>query len=287
MTRLLLIALLLSGCHSSGIRFNDADVLIDPGHEIDVPPDPPPTDPVDPPSEPDAGPPDVIDVEPPCESITGGMCNLVEQCGCDWGFTCGLAVDGDTCALVEHCVGGIGFTDIEEECSGADQCRPGAICLTRLIEERSYCFQWCAEDSDCDVPGRECAITVTTELPSPCTGTAELPYRVCTIACPPDDGCDLFAGSSDPTGCPTGQACYWDTIITGGGCDVARCLPEGTGGLADDCSSERCRRGFGCYGAVGRGFACRMYCDDAHPCTTGSCHSYGSPARPDLGVCLP
>ncbi len=286
MTRLLVVSLLLAGCHSSGIRFTDADVHLDPGHEPDVTTDPPPPDPVDPPSEPDAGPPDVHE-EPPCDSITGGTCNLVEQCGCYAGFTCSLAVDGDTCVLVEHCTPGLGYVDVEEECTEPGQCRRGTICLTRLIEERSYCFEWCGDDSDCSVPGRTCAITVSTELPPPCTGTAELPYRVCTFACPPDEGCELFAAGSDPTGCSSDQACFWDTIITGGGCDVARCLPEGTGDPGDECSSERCRRGSGCYGAVGEGFFCRTYCDDAHACTTGTCTSYGSSVRPDLGVCLP
>jgi hypothetical protein len=286
MTRLLVLSLLLAGCHSSGIRFTDADVYLDPGREPDVPPDSPP-DTVDSPSEPDVGPPDLIDVEPPCDSITGGTCSLLEQCGCTPGFACDLGVDPATCTIVETCVAGSGLTDVEEACTGAGQCRPGTICLTRLIEETSYCFEWCGDDPDCSVPGRECAITVSTGLPPPCTGTAELPYRVCTFGCPPDEGCELFATGPDPTGCPSGQACFWDTIITGGGCDVARCFPEGTGDPGDDCSSERCRRGSGCYGAIGEGFFCRPYCDDAHACTTGTCTSYGSPPRPDLGVCMP
>jgi hypothetical protein len=279
-----LLPLVLAACHSSALRFTGRDAEPDPGVEPDAATDSPSPDL---PAEPDAGPPDVHE-EPHCDSITGGACSLVEQCGCERGSRCDLGVDGDTCEIVEHCMPGTGRTDVEEECFTGEECLAGTICLTRLIDGRSYCYEWCRDDGDCSVPGRECAITITIELPAPCTGIVTLPHRVCTIACPPDENYDLFATGPDPAICPPGLVCAWDTIVTGGGCDVARCVPEGTGYPGDDCAGGRgCHGGSGCYGSVVDGFYCRTYCDDLHPCTTGTCTSYGSPVRPDLGVCLP
>jgi hypothetical protein len=129
---------------------------------------------------------------------------------------------------------------------------------------------------------------VSFALPAPCYGAAAAPYQACEIGCPPDEGCDLFATGTDPTGCPAGLTCVMDAPLSDGGCDVRMCIPEGTVEEGDDCSGgdPGCRRGMGCYGNSTEGFYCLSYCDVAHPCTVGTCTALGSVTMPSLGICL-
>ncbi len=285
----------LAACDSTGIVLTAGDAAddrrVDPDVYYDPPWDPPRDDGYDHGYEPPWDPP-WPDPEPDCVGLTapsGGICNIVEQCGCMPGFACDFAVDVATCLVIEDCVGGYGALPVEAECTMPGECRPGTTCLFDSGEPMGHCREWCVDSSDCSIPGRECSVTITFTLPSPCTGTGSVPYNVCTLGCPPSAECDLFATGSDLTGCPDGQACARDNPIASGGCDINMCVVEGTGVEGDECtdSAGACLRGTGCYGNETEGYHCLRYCDGTHTCTVGTCTPLGSESWPDLGICVP
>ena len=282
--------LYLAGCDKDNGNdpLPDADAMDDPDVILEPTPDVPTETPEDVPVE---VPPDVDDDA--CTGLTapnGGICNIVEQCGCMPGFACDFQVDPATCLVIESCVGGAGTVDVEGECSSAGECRPGTSCLTRSGDETGYCYEWCVDSSDCSMAGRECTVSVSFTLPSPCTGTGSVPYNACDIGCPDAAGCDLFSTDSSGTtnGCPDGEMCMKDNPIASGGCDVTTCIPEGTGAEGEECSDSAsgCLSSMGCYGNETDGYYCRKYCDDTNTCATGTCTALGSEGDPDLGICI-
>lgn len=280
---LLLTVLLTAGCYSSS-RYRDPPDSgnDDPGIEDgpwDADPDP------DPDPDPDIDP----DPEPECVPVTDGICHVVEQCGCDRGSYCTLVVDTATCLITEDCTPSPGSRSVGEECDARGQCRPGTVCLADGAEPGvGRCYEWCRLTADCSLVASECGLEVGWPLSPPCSGTADVPYRVCTVPCPEDAGCDLFATGVEPTGCPTGQSCIHDGPAVHGGCDVTTCIPEGTGDPGEECEGIGCRRGAACYVLSGGMTRCLSYCttDGIHPCTTGTCTATGSESWPELGVCL-
>jgi hypothetical protein len=285
---LLVMAFCVEGCDRTGILLKPGDVGVDREHEPDDVYEDPSWDPfVDPPGDPS-----LVDLpDDPCVGLTaphGGICNIVEQCGCMPGFACDFQVDPATCMVIESCVAGSGTLPVDAECSGAGQCRPGTSCLAGDGETASRCREWCRDSSDCSIAGRECSEEHSFTMPSPCTGTATVPYMLCSLECPPSEECDLFATDPDPSGCPAGQACIRDNPIFVGGCDINMCVPEGPGEEGDDCtdSSGACRQGLGCYGNDTDGFHCMRYCDDTHGCPVGTCTVLDSESWPDLGICI-
>ncbi|MBW2263878.1 MAG: hypothetical protein JRG91_18110, partial [Deltaproteobacteria bacterium] len=272
----MLVAVLM-GCDGIGIVLTSGDAIVDHGFEPDVYYDPP----YDPPYEPPRDPPPDPHPDPDCTGLTapfGGVCHIVEQCGCMPGFACDFAVDVATCVVIEDCVAGYGTLPVEAECTFAGECRPGTACLFDSGEPYGRCREWCVDSSDCTIAGRECSVTISFTLPPPCTGTGTVPYNVCSLGCPPSAECDLFASGSDPTGCPYGQTCVRDNPIASGGCDINMCVAEGTGEEGDECSETAgaCFRGMGCYGNETEGYHCRLYCDTFHECTTGACAMLGA-----------
>ena len=275
--------LYLAGCdkNNGNDPLPDADATDEPDAMPDPVADLPTETPVDVPTE---APPDGDDDA--CTGLTapsGGICNIVEQCGCMPGFACDFQVDPATCVVIESCVGGAGTVDVEGECDTAGQCRPGTSCLTRTGDETGYCYEWCVDSSDCSMAGRECSVSVSFTLPSPCTGTGSVPYNACDIGCAEDAGCDLFETDStgETNGCPDAEMCMKDNPIASGGCDITACIPEGTGAESGFLSS------MGCYGNETDGYHCRKYCDTEHTCTTGTCTTLGSEGDTDLGICTP
>lgn len=131
-----------------------------------------------------------------------------------------------------------------------DFCVPGAGCVS---SGSSYvCQELCDETADCD-EGTHC------EWP-----WAIDEWGMCT------EGCDLIS----QTGCETaGEACYYSDP------DVAStlCWAEGSLGEGDDCGSmEFCAAGLDCFMVEGTDpieYRCRAYCDDAHPCDSGTCQA--------------
>jgi hypothetical protein len=283
MKHLVIVAVLCAACDATGIELTSSDAAddhrVDPDVYYDPPYDPPWPDPVDP------------DPEPDCVGLTspfGGICNIVEQCGCMPGFACDFMVDSATCTIIEDCVASLGTLPPEAECSTAGQCRPGTACIAAGGESVGRCREWCRDSSDCSVAGRECGEEISFTMPSPCTGTGSVPYLVCTLGCPPSAECDLFARGDDPTGCPDGETCVRDAPIAAGGCDINMCIPAGTAAEGDECGSSGrdCIRGTACYGNATDGYYCRYYCDMSHECETGTCTALGSESMPGLGICI-
>ncbi len=284
------VVILCASCDGTGIELTSGDAVDDRRVDPDVYYDPPWEPPYDPPRDPPPEPlPDLPD--DPCTGLTapfGGICSIVEQCGCMPGFACDFQVDPATCQIIEGCVGGAGTLPVEAECATAGMCRPGTSCIVGDGATVGRCREWCRDSSDCSVPGRECGEEISFTLPSPCSGTGTVPYLVCTLGCPPSAECDLFATGSDPSGCPYGQACIRDNPIVSGGCDINMCVVEGTGLEGDECmdSAGACSRGMGCYGNDTDGYYCRYYCNMTHSCETGTCTMLGSESMPDLGICI-
>ncbi|MBW2264421.1 MAG: hypothetical protein JRG91_20845 [Deltaproteobacteria bacterium] len=90
---------------------------------------------------------------PTCPSLTysaGGVCNIVEQCGCAYGEYCEYTVNDTTCIAWEICMtGSRGTLGIGEACDpSADPCSPGHICMHDTTGT-PVCFRWCEVTTDC------------------------------------------------------------------------------------------------------------------------------------------
>jgi len=224
--------------------------------------------------------------DPGCVSITGGICNLVTQCGCSPGYYCEIFINSEGCTIIEDCQAGSGTLPVESECTALGQCSPGMACLRYTGEETGHCYEWCIDSSDCSIAGRTCDVTVNFTDGASCTSVPS-PYQACSVGCAADAGCDLFDATAG-TPCPTGQMCARDNPIASGGCDIMMCIEEGTGALGDECidSGSGCLPNSGCYGNPTDGYHCRAYCDTTHTCSTGTCTTLGSEGEPDLGICI-
>lgn len=165
-----------------------ADPVVDTGTDVDTPdPEPPDVRP-EPPDEPvedgvwDALVEPSLD-SPACPSLTasmGGVCNIVEQCGCAYGEYCDYTVNVTTCVAWEVCQRGTrGTLGIGEACdTTADHCAPGHICVPDS-SGNPICWRWCETGMDCP-PGYSCSSGPTVE---PCT-TPPFMHGVCW---PPPD----------------------------------------------------------------------------------------------------
>ncbi len=288
-------ALALAGCYGSITFHGDAgDAGGDPGHDPDLdtthdPDTDPSADPVpdfhhdtyddDRPDPGDGGVPDGV----PCWSATadaGGVCSVIDQCGCPPGEWCTWNITGD-CQLIEECYGGAAGTfDVGTECSGdVSECRPGTDCMP--YGSTNLCYEWCVDDDDCSLPGTVCNTPVSFSLPSPCSEVVTAPYMLCSTVCPPDSGCDPLTGGT----CGTGNACYW-----GSECDNLVCGSAGTGLPGDRCVDTGCADGSWCYSTTyDPEVRCYQFCDVSATdpaCSIGTCNAVGSTSHPDLGVCM-
>jgi len=120
----------------------------------------------------------------PCTGLTGGACNVVEQCGCAGDDACQVLIDTETCEAVEQCLSLVESRDIGDECETSEQCRAGSSCLSMGSATRR-CYEWCRATEDCTDAGVECFLSVNWTSPpgSPtCPGeTITPPYLVCTL----------------------------------------------------------------------------------------------------------
>jgi hypothetical protein len=98
-------------------------------------------------------------------------------------------------------------------------------------------------------------------------------YGVCTEL-PPE--CDPV--TQDP--CGAGEACQ--TLLRFDGSFDLRCRPAGPGQAGDECSNQRCDRGFICVN-FGGAPTCQTICGDGNDCTTGTCS--GSVNGVDVKFC--
>jgi hypothetical protein len=117
-----------------------------------------------------------------CSGLTGGPCNVVEQCGCTGEDACQVLIDTETCEADEQCLPLTDSLEPGAECERSDQCRAGSSCLSMGMPTRR-CYAWCRTDADC--PGTECSLEVRWNSPpdSPtCPGmTITPPYMACAL----------------------------------------------------------------------------------------------------------
>lgn len=268
----------------------DTDVIPDYLPEMDVTPDPAgdPDVTVDPDVtiDPDVVP-EIIDTTPDstgCTPLHGGVCSVIDNCGCDAGQICTFGANtADPCDVDEICVASTGTLATGADCDPAnDQCAPGNSCLTNSLTGESKCYKWCDGDEDCSA-GHSCTITISFDMGGTCTEPVTLEYMACDLGCPADAACDPFTG----TGCSgTTNSCLYDFD-----CALLFCAPSGAHAVGEDCSDTGlCVIGAECLttdGGVTN--TCMAFCDDSHACTSGTC-TVLSPAysgNPSLGACIP
>jgi len=271
----------------------DADVITDRPPDRDITPepdittDPDVTENLDVPPEITPDLPDTIDPVPDtteCNPLHGGVCNLIDNCGCDSGQICHLVPNpADTCNVIEECQASTGTLPTGAECNPAnDQCAPGSSCLTDSRTHESFCYKWCDGDEDCDA-GHGCTISITYEMEGECPDLTIL-YKACDLGCAADAACDPFTG----TGCSgSSPSCLYDTS-----CGILFCAPSDAGAHAvgDECSdTQMCVIGAECLTRdEGVTFYCYAFCDDSHACAEGSCTVFSPPysGNPGLGICV-
>jgi len=192
---------------------------------------------------------------------TAGIC-LGDDCtppadGCGAGERCSVILDVAFACLP---AGGVPF---DGDCS-TEECEAGLIC--RDTGEGLRCHRFCENASDCLEEDTHCIW--------PWQDFTDWGY------CMP--GCDPVRG----TGCETGEGCYFMDPETGS----MDCWTAGDMGEGEDCSSmsELCVPGLDCILQPDSDpfeYYCRAYCDDEHPCATGTCQS--TTAMPLMKVCIP
>lgn len=287
--------MLAYGCNDDeGNGTTDADADAPPDY-VDIVSDPDADPDVTPEVTPDAdavGDPDIditVDVEPDgaCAPLHGGVCNLIDNCGCTAGQQCVMDINPtDPCDLVEICSPSAGTLPTGSECtpSPTESCAPGNACLTSGGE--SKCYHWCDDLSDC-TDGAECNVgPITYGMPEGCDDVTLL-YKACDPGCPEDSLCDPWEG----TGCE-GEL---DACIFSPTCEITQCVASGETEVGGDCAeTNTCVIGSGCYSSDGGVTAsCMVFCDSAHTCDTGTCSPWTYTGAADnpyvadgFGVCV-
>jgi hypothetical protein len=127
------------------------------------------------------------DIDPHCHPITAaGVCNVIEQCGCEAGLTCAMVFDDLTCTYFEDCTAQPpGSTGAEGQCYDGwptrGECRPGMACLWKEEMYSYRCHEWCLTDEDCSVEGRTCTVPQS-YWDMDCTGPVDAPVMTCSMS---------------------------------------------------------------------------------------------------------
>lgn len=93
--------------------------------------------------------------------------------------------------------------------------------------------------------------------------------------------------AKDPFACPAGKVCgFIDVQGT-----TLECLDAGQGKVGEDCQNivnkPACGDGLICLQLQGQpGGSCTAFCDDAHPCASGTCSGIQTPAGQLLHACV-
>lgn len=193
-----------------------------------------------------------------CRIGTG--CDVLEQT-CMMGQGCyytNAMGDMTACAATEGRVEGAA-------CEFVNECGAGLACAN------GTCARYCCAATDCE--GGETCERLTAD------GSNPLGY------CRAPDMCDPPAG----TGCPDGQACYYDLMLRDG---TTHCEAAGTRTEGQSCGGMDglCGPGLGCLSTdMGMTATCLRWCrTDAMPTTCGMgtrCQAIG--AMVPYGVCTP
>ena len=117
-----------------------------------------------------------------CMPAAAGVCNMVNQCGCEGDEWCTWFPDTTHCRAHETCSDlEPGTLEVGEDCSGSGRCRPGTVCNPPGVTTTDVCMEWCLEDGDCTEAGVTCSIEATYDIAG-CAEPVTLPYRLCTLA---------------------------------------------------------------------------------------------------------
>lgn len=179
---------------------------------------------------------------------------------CENGERCTVLSTADE--AVAACVPA-GTVPVGGDCS-VEECEPGAMCVQS--GSNYVCRPYCEGGADCGADDRHC-IWPWPSLPD---------IGLCRAGCDP----------VRQTGCSTGEGCYYMDPVEGS----TECWTEGTLAEGEDCGSmiEFCLPGLDCVlepGSSPYEYYCRAYCDDDHPCTTGTCTT--TDATSALKFCMP
>jgi hypothetical protein len=188
-----------------------------------------------------------VDLAKPCDPATQSGCGPGQKCTLQGGVPAGAPV----------CVAA-GSVPVASGCSIAnDQCVAGAICL-QIASVDSICRQLCDHDhldNDCPKPA------------APDAGLGQLSHCLvlqangsslgaCTTPCNP-------VTAAGPSGCPTGQRCYFVPFVNADVSGVTDCTTSaGHGTDGTPCSNQGdCSAGFYCRTIVETGQpVCRQLC---------------------------
>jgi len=196
-------------------------------------------------------------------------CKLVTpQCGCDEGLKCTVnSAEGRICTQD-------GAKNEGEQCSDADPCRAGLLCVQTktTVPTISTCMEFCDDDPQCEGAGGICKITL---------GISGV--ILCSQSCDP----------VEDTGCPVNKT-HCEVVQEAGGQmrTYTRCVGEGAGVAGDVCaSSQDCVAGHGCLNDPNQGgLVCLEWCKvGGAPCAQGACTSVNPAYLVDVveyGVCL-
>lgn len=199
---------------------------------------------------------------------TGTCCDVVKQ-DCPASSRCTLVgVDPAKGPWITGCVA-VGAKAESEACTrtapGRDDCGAGLYCsLLSVADGSTKCRKLCGANGDCGA-GAGCAILGSTPVSGICIPT-----------------CEFF-----PDSCGAGMACSVVSALGDHGSDALNsfCLVRGTKKAGDACqAADECEAGTKCDGNSSA--TCKAICDDAHPCSSGTCKMVsGLLSGATVGVC--
>lgn len=146
-------------------------------------------------------------------------------------------------------------------------CKAGLICSKdggAADKDAGHCKKLCVAKTDCG-QGQACVIV---------TGAPK--SGVCAPVCSP------FAELGSAGGCKAGETCAATAVSDGKGERGigGECVASDDGKEGASCSSgSGCANGLACVDKK-----CAPYCDNGHPCKSGSCTNFGLPNGPDVGA---
>ena len=162
--------------------------------------------------------------------------------GCVDGFRCSVLM-----GLALGCVPA-GPVPVGGNCDVED-CIAGTKCMSTM--DGYVCTQLCSMSVPCEGDGQNCVYAFDA-----------LDWGYCEAGCNP----------ITQTGCDDGEACYYEDPEEGSWL----CWEAGTKAVGEDCSDfmEFCVPGSDCILDAGSNpftYHCRVFCDDTHPCESGTC----------------
>ena len=181
------------------------------------------------------------------EGLNFGVC-LGDDClppkqGCPEGMRCSIMLDGVFSCVPE------GPVPLGGDCTEED-CVAGARCVSDF--NGYICTELCQLDKGGSEESYNC-LAVFDQIPD---------WGYC------EAGCDPIL----QIGCDEGEGCYYEDPEVGS----FLCWDKGSLEVGADCSSfvEFCKPGSDCFLDPGSNpftYTCKAFCDDTHPCPTGSC----------------